>query len=89
LSYNRIAEFLQDYLNLPLSEGTIDNILKECTEKARPAYEEIRNGVQSSLVIGCDETGIKINEKGWFFTFLNQHMTLLSASMSRSFQSIF
>jgi len=89
LPYNRIAEFLQDFLNLPLSEGTIDNILKECTEKARPAYEEIRNRVETSLVVGGDETGIKINgKKGWLFTFQNQHLTLLSASMSRGFQSI-
>jgi len=89
LPYNRIAEFLQDSLNLPISEGTIDNILKECTEKARPAYGEIRNRVQSSLVVGGDETGIKINgKKGWLFTFQNQHLTLLSASMSRGFHSI-
>jgi transposase len=89
LPYNRISELLQDFLNLPLSEGTIDNILKECSGKAYPAYEEIRKKVQNALVVGGDETGIKINgKKGWLFAFQNQNHTFLSASMSRGFQSI-
>jgi len=89
LPYNRIVAFLKDFLNTPISEGTIDNILKECTQKARPAYEVIQQKIQNSLVVGGDETGIKINgKKGWLFTFQNEKLTFLSASMSRGFQSI-
>jgi len=89
LPYNRIAVFLNDFLNLPISEGTIDNILKDCAEKGKLAYEQIRQEVEKSYVVGGDETGIKINgKKGWLFTFQNRRFTFLASSMSRGFNTI-
>ena len=89
LSYNRIAVFLDDFLNLPISEGTIDNILKECAKKGKGVYEQIRQKVEKSFLVGGDETGIKINgKKGWLFTFQNQKATFLASSMSRGFSTI-
>jgi transposase len=89
LSYNRIAEFLDDFLKLPISEGTIDNILKECRKKSEGVYEQIRQKVENSFLVGGDETGIKINgKKGWLFTFQNEKTTFLTSSMSRGFDTI-
>ncbi len=89
LPYERIAEFMNDCLNLPISEGTIDNMLKDLTEKAQPVYEEIKQRVEQSPVIGGDETGIKINgKKGWLWTFQTPVLTFLAASMSRGFVTV-
>jgi len=42
------------------------------SEKARPAYEVIKERIASSKVVGGDETGIKINgDKAWFWVFQN------------------
>lgn len=89
LSYERIAELMKDCLNLPISEGSIDNMLKRLANKALPVYEVIRQRVSQSPVVGGDETGIKINgKKGWLWTFQTPLITFLSASMNRGFETI-
>ncbi len=89
LPYKRIAEFMKDCLNLSISEGTIDNMLKNMTEKAQSIYETIKQRVEQSPVVGSDETGIKINgNKAWLWTFQTTVLTFLSAAMSRGFETI-
>ena len=89
MPYERIAEFVKDLLNLPISEGTIDNFVKDMARKSEPVYEIIRQKVESSDVVGGDETGIKINKKkGWLWTFQTDTLTFLAASESRGFQTI-
>jgi transposase len=41
LPANRLKIFMRDVLNLPLSEGTIFNVLESMSKKAQPAYQEI------------------------------------------------
>jgi len=92
ISYNRIAEIMRDCFHLPISEGTIDNMLKSLTEKAQDVYGRIRKRVEQSPVVGGDETGIKINnkdnKKGWLFTFQTPTLTFLAASLSRGYDTI-
>ena len=92
MPYQRITEFFRDCLNMPLCQGTIDNMLKELTAKAEPIYENIKQRVSKSPVVGGDETGIKIkggkNNKGWLFTFQTPLLTFLAVSLSRGFDTI-
>jgi len=89
LSYNRIVEMMRDIFNIPMSEGTVDNMLKGLAQKALPVYEQIKQRVMQSPVIGGDETGIKINgRKGWLFTFQTNLLTYLTVSFSRGFNTI-
>jgi transposase len=89
LPSNRIKGFLKDVLNLSISEGTIFNIIKTMSEKARPAYEIIKEKVAWSKVVGGDETGIKINgNKAWLWVFQNSFYTFIKAAYSRGYQSI-
>lgn len=89
LPSNRISSFLKDILHISLSEGTIFNIIKSMSEKARPAYEVIKEKVASSKVVGGDETGIRINgDKAWFWVFQNSLYTFIKAAHSRGYQSI-
>jgi len=89
LSYERITELMKDCFHLPISEGTIDNMLKNLTEKAETIYRQIQQRIEQSPVVGGDETGIKINgKKGWLFTFQTPVLTFLVASMSRGFETI-
>lgn len=87
--HNRIKEIMFDCYNLPMSEGTIDNILDELTEKGMPAYRSLQERIEKSDVVGGDETGIKINKrKGWLFSFQNNMLTFLTVSFSRGFSAI-
>ena len=89
LPSNRIKGFLKDVLNLSISEGTIFNIIKTMSGKARPVYEIIKEKVAWSKVVGGDETGIKINgDKAWFWVFQNSLYTFIKAAYSRGYQSI-
>jgi transposase len=92
IPYNRIAEIMRDCFHLSISEGTVDNMLKNLTEKAQDVYGQIRKRVEQSPVVGGDETGIKINnknnKKGWLFTFQTPVLTFLAASLSRGYETI-
>jgi hypothetical protein len=54
-----------------MSQGTVDNILKDMSDKSLRAYDEIRNRVEQSRVVGADETGVKINGKLYSNFFSN------------------
>lgn len=89
ISYERISELMKDCFNMPISEGTIDNMLKTITIKAQNVYLQIQQRIEQSVVVGGDETGIKINgKKGWLFTFQTPALTFLAVSFSRGYESI-
>jgi transposase len=89
LPFSRMSEFFNDFCNLPISQGTICNLLDKFAQKAQPAYDLIAKKITTQKVVGSDETGIKINgEKGWFWTWQNRVMTYISFSTNRGFASI-
>jgi len=86
---NRIKSYLKDIMNIPISEGTIYNIIESMSKKAMPVYEIIKERVATSKVVGGDETGIKINgNKAWFWVFQNPLYTFIKSAYSRSHQII-
>jgi len=89
LPANRLKKFLKDVVNLPMSEGTIFNILESMSNKAQPIYQKIKEKIQSSKFVGGDETGAHINKiKAWFWVFQNNTLTFILASYSRGYQTI-
>jgi len=89
LPANRLKKFLQDVVGLPMSEGTIFNILGSMSDKAQPIYQTIKEKIQSSKFVGGDETGVHINKsKAWFWVFQNNTLTFILASFSRGYQTI-
>ena len=42
MPFKRIAELISDLCARKISEGTVQNILKESSKKASSAYDEIR-----------------------------------------------
>ena len=58
-------------------------------KKAQPIHEEIRKEVETSAVVGTDETGSRIDgAKGWFWTWQTQMATFIGASMNRGTKTI-
>lgn len=75
--------------SIPISEGTIDNMLESNMQKALPAYQQIQQRLADSSVVGSDETGCHIgSRKGWFHTWQNQTLTFIAASMNRGYATI-
>jgi len=86
---NRIKKYLKDIMGVPISEGTIYNIIGSMGNKAMPVYEVIKEKIAASKVVGGDESGVKINgKKAWFWVFQNPLYTFIKVSCSRGFNSI-
>lgn len=89
LSFSRIQEFLNNAFGLAISEGGVHCLLKRFTAKALPFYEEIKNRIFSSDVVGSDETGVKVNgRKHWFWSWQNKQLTFIVHSANRGIATI-
>jgi transposase len=76
-------------LGLPISEGTVDNLLERTAQKALPFYNTIRERVQQSHVVGSDETGSRFGgKKGWFHVWQTINLTFIVASLNRGYRTI-
>lgn len=89
LPYQRMKEFLQDVMQLPISTGGINKILQRLAAKAQPVYEQIKQRIEQSAVVGTDETSMNINGKlNWIWTWQNEALTYLVACANRGFTTI-
>lgn len=87
--FKRLSQLFQHYFNLPISEGSIGNILKRLSAKATPVYEAIHAQIENSTQVGADETGVKINgKKGWIWTWQNKAATFIVGSFNRGHETI-
>jgi transposase len=84
LPYKRMTTFFKDMFSLPLSEGSIENILEEMSQKSEVAYGAIRERITESEVVGSDETGCRVNgKKHWFHVWQNSMLTYIVSFASR------
>ena len=58
-----MQEIFKDVFGSPISEGGIHYILNKLVVKAQPAYQLIKQRLQSNskYAVGSDETGVKVN----------------------------
>jgi transposase len=87
--YQRMQELFHDIFSVPISEGGIHYLLERLTQKALPVYQWIKERLLKSNVIGCDETGAKLNgKKIWMWTFQNNRLTWNHASGNRGYKTL-
>jgi hypothetical protein len=85
LPYKRMSELFLHVYNLPISEGTIGNMLKRLGERVQPIYDSIQDAVaKSKTAVGGDETGAKVNgKKFWAWIWQTVMFTYIAVSESR------
>ncbi|MCE5331697.1 MAG: IS66 family transposase [Bacteroidales bacterium] len=84
IPYKRLTEVLRDCFGVNLSQGTIDNILQDMSDKSVWAYNEIRNRVEQSRVVGADETGENVNgDLHWMWAWQTPNLTYVHSDKSR------
>ena len=89
LPYHRLSQLFASVFGLPLSQGSIDNLLTKASEKAEVVYEQIRQNILTSSVVGSDETSAKVNgDKWWIWVWQNIQNTFIVASENRGFATI-
>lgn len=83
LPYNRLKELHLDCYRIDLNQGSIDNLIPRFAQKAAHVYSKLKNAVSASVVIGCEETGAKVDgNKHWVWTYQTEEPTLLAKSES-------
>jgi len=66
LSYERTSQCLQALFGVSVSEGGQACILQRAGAAAEPLAQAIRRQVQQSAVVGCDETGARVDGHVWW-----------------------
>lgn len=66
LPYARLQQVAADLFGFDVSEGSIDNILTEAADKAKPFLPLILQTVKSGKWAGGDETGMRVGGKRWW-----------------------
>ena len=70
VSYERLQKLMGQVFGLSISQGAIANIIRRAARKLQPQAEKIRVTIRASPVIGCDETGARVdghNQWQWVF----------------------
>ena len=89
LPYNRIKKLMNDLFQMPISEGTVNNILNKTAIGALPMYREIQRRIAGSKLVGADETGTRMNSgKGWFHVWQNPKLTFIVSSLNRGYATV-
>jgi len=84
VSAERIHQILGSAFNIPLSPGTVVNMVKRCADKLTGIIEKIRQQLIASGLIHCDETGTRVDGKlGWVHTASNSKYTHLTIHKKR------
>lgn len=85
LPYKRMSELFSHCYNLPLSEGTIGNMLDRLGQRAQSMYGSIQTAVaESKTAVGGDESGARVNgKKFWAWIWQTARYTFITVSESR------
>ena len=89
LPFARLQNFFSQTFSLPLSQGTIGNILERSAKKCEGVYQTIKSNIAKSEVVGADETSAKVNgDKWWIWVWQNILNTFIIASDNRGFKTV-
>ena len=84
LPLERIKDFHNDYFSLPMSEGTVSNVLGRLHENLDGFERESKKALLNSKVLNADETPMKVNGKEHYLhTISTNELTLICAHESR------
>lgn len=85
LPFARMREMFNDVFNIDISEGGIHRLLNRFADKTTSVYDSIGQRVSQSLVVGTDETGVKVNgNRHWMWTWQTPGLTYIAHSDNRA-----
>jgi transposase len=84
LSYVRLQTVMRVLFGLVISLGALVNAVRRVAERLEPAAEAIRDEIRQSQVVGCDETGARVNGRNhWQWVFVTATATYHVIAPSR------
>lgn len=87
--FKRLQNLLAQTFSLPISQGSINNILNQVALKCDTVYHQIKENIGKSPVVGSDETGAKVNgQKWWIWVWQTIQYTFIVASDNRGSKTV-
>jgi transposase len=84
IPYHRISETAEDLFNIKMSVGTINNIVREASEKAEKIREAIKIHIKEAEVLNADETGLRVNKENyWQHVLSTEKLTYYAVHKNR------
>jgi transposase len=88
IPYQRLSQISKDVLDIPVSQGTLVNIVHQCGWALKPALANIKDQLIQSSVAHFDETGIRVKGKNqWLHSVGNDQFTYLETHPKRGNQA--
>lgn len=89
ISKGRLQELFCDLFDLPISQGTITNMVAQSAAGMMGAYKHIKQHIQTSKTVGSDETSCNISGTNfWLWAYQNLRATFLYVHPSRGYKAI-
>jgi transposase len=89
IPFYRLQSLFRQVFSLPLSQGSIGNMLAKTSTQCEVVFEAIQTDIAQSKVVGSDETGDKVNgTKWWVWVWQTVLNTLIVATDNRGCKSI-
>ncbi len=89
IAIKRLHDILKATFNIPISTGSINNMIASMNEKLDPVLALIKNNVIDSEVVHFDETGIPVNGKGhWIHCSSTSELTYLTVHKNRGEEGV-
>jgi transposase len=87
--FARLQDLFEHVFSLPLSQGTIGNVLERSAEKCEGIYQHIKSQIRQSEVVGSDETSARVNgDNWWVWVWQNIRNTFIACSKNRGSETI-
>jgi transposase len=84
VSVDKTAKLMSDLLDMPVSTGTVVNIVNRCAENSVSTLEYIAESLKKSKILHVDETGVRAEGKNhWLHTASNAEFTYNTVSRER------
>lgn len=89
--YERMSDLFKDVFSLPISQGTLVNINKNCYDRLENFEAIIKNQLANAKVVNFDETGLRMEGKGkggWLHSASTPFLTLYIAHSKRGVEAM-
>jgi transposase len=84
IPYDRLAKISQDVLGIPVSQGTLVNLVHKCGQSLKDSMVYIKDQLKQSSVVHVDETGTRVKgENRWLHSAGNEQFTYLETHPKR------
>ena len=84
MPFQRTAALMGDFHSLPMSDGTVFNIVQEAGRLLKPTVDAIGEAIKNAPVVHADETGMRVGGKSqWLHALATPLLTWVDAHEKR------